>query len=265
MNNKMIRRVLLLAISGLLIGVVVSGCTLTGSEGAPEVTQVANLPTVPPALPSPTPKPVIPSPTVQVTVDVFATATAIAKGQSLAAGTPGTPGTPGSGGTPISLGTPVPGTGSALTPIVPTAKPPVTPAPGGGQTSGGTVTCPATYTVVAGDTLFRIALRFGLTVQELASANGITNVELISVGQTLKIPNCTTATTSGGTASGTLKPQGDDTVAANGDILHTVKSGENLFRIALNYGLSWEVVAAYNGITNPNSISVGQVIHIPTK
>jgi len=197
---------------------------------------------------------------VKATVDVFGTATAIAKGQSVSAGTPGTPGSPASGATPV------PGTTSGATAGAPTAKPPVTPGAGGGQTSGGTTNCPATYTVVAGDTLFRIALKFGLTVQELASANGITNIELISVGQSLKIPTCGGTTTTGGqTTGGTLAPKGDDTVAANGDILHTVKSGENLFRIALNYGLGWEVVAAYNGITNPNSISVGQVIHIPTK
>jgi LysM repeat protein len=42
-----------------------------------------------------------------------------------------------------------------------------------------------------------------------------------------------------------------------------VQPGENLFRIALNYGLSYETLAAYNGITNPNTIYVGQVLEIP--
>jgi LysM repeat protein len=44
---------------------------------------------------------------------------------------------------------------------------------------------------------------------------------------------------------------------------HVVQSGENLFRIGLQYGLSWVALAQYNGITNPNNITVGQTIKIP--
>jgi lysozyme len=43
-----------------------------------------------------------------------------------------------------------------------------------------------------------------------------------------------------------------------------VKPGENLYRISLSYGLETETVAAYNGITNPNQIYVGQEIKIPS-
>ena len=91
----------------------------------------------------------------------------------------------------------------------------------------------------------------------------------------LKIPGCggnapapATGTTAKATATitpGTVKPQTGDTIATNGDILHTVKSGENLYRIALAYGLSWQLVATYNGITAPDQLVVGQVVHIPTK
>jgi LysM repeat protein len=45
-----------------------------------------------------------------------------------------------------------------------------------------------TYTVQAGDTLFKIAQANGITVDELAQANQITNVDLIKVGQVLVIP-----------------------------------------------------------------------------
>ena len=44
------------------------------------------------------------------------------------------------------------------------------------------------YTVVSGDTLIRIASRFGVSVQTIASANSIKNPALIRVGQKLTIP-----------------------------------------------------------------------------
>src|SRR5689334_5222221 len=45
-----------------------------------------------------------------------------------------------------------------------------------------------TYTVQAGDNLFRISLRFGVTVAAMQQANGIANPMLIYVGQVLQIP-----------------------------------------------------------------------------
>ena len=55
---------------------------------------------------------------------------------------------------------------------------------GNGGSSGGY----QIYTVVAGDTLSKIAKQFGTTVQAIAQLNGITNPNLIYVGQVLKIP-----------------------------------------------------------------------------
>lgn len=50
------------------------------------------------------------------------------------------------------------------------------------------VTCRATYFVRPGDTLYRIALRYGTTYTEIARVNQIPNVRLIYVGQKLCIP-----------------------------------------------------------------------------
>jgi LysM repeat protein len=44
------------------------------------------------------------------------------------------------------------------------------------------------YTVVRGDNLYRIGLRFGTTVQALVQANNIADADLIYVGQVLQIP-----------------------------------------------------------------------------
>jgi LysM repeat protein len=48
-----------------------------------------------------------------------------------------------------------------------------------------------------------------------------------------------------------------------GEIIHVVAPGENLYRIGLQYGMSWVPIARYNNITNPNRIVVGQEIIIP--
>src|SRR5207253_2544409 len=45
-----------------------------------------------------------------------------------------------------------------------------------------------TYNVVAGDTLGRVAVRAGTTTTELIQANCLTNANLISVGQALRVP-----------------------------------------------------------------------------
>lgn len=45
--------------------------------------------------------------------------------------------------------------------------------------------------------------------------------------------------------------------------VHLVQPGENLFRIGLQYGVSWVVLADYNNLANPYNIEVGQEILIP--
>ena len=114
-----------------------------------------------------------------------------------------------------------------------------------GTTTGGSDTV---YTVKAGDTLSGIAAKYGTTYQKLAAYNGISNPNKISVGQKIKIPG---AGSSGSTSAG------------GGDTVYTVKAGDTLSGIAAKYGTTYQTLAAYNGISNPNKISVGQKIKIP--
>ncbi len=60
-----------------------------------------------------------------------------------------------------------------------------TPAQSKPSTSG---TSETVYTVVRGDTLSGIAAKYGTTYQKLAQYNGITNPNIISVGQKIRIP-----------------------------------------------------------------------------
>ena len=65
------------------------------------------------------------------------------------------------------------------------------------SSSGGTAVG-GTYTVRAGDTLSSIAARFGTTFQSLASINGISNANVIEVGQVLRLGGPAVAAPTGG-------------------------------------------------------------------
>ena len=54
-----------------------------------------------------------------------------------------------------------------------------------------------------------------------------------------------------------------DAGAAQGVTVYTVKKGDTLSQIAAKYGTTYQTIAAYNGIKNPNVIRVGQKIKIP--
>jgi LysM repeat protein len=71
----------------------------------------------------------------------------------------------------------------------------------------------------------------------------------------------TTAPTTAPTATPTAVP----TEAVSGEQTHTVQPGENLFRIALHYGMTYHALAAANGIVNPDLIYVGQSLTIPAE
>lgn len=92
-----------------------------------------------------------------------------------------------------------------------------------------------TYTVQAGDTLSGIAAKYGISTQNLASLNGITNPNFIRVGQKLKV-------------NGKAKPAR----------VYTVVNGDNLSAIAKRLGTTVNNLVAKNGIKNRNVIYPGQ-------
>lgn len=59
---------------------------------------------------------------------------------------------------------------------------------GGDFGTGGPIGSGQGYTVMQGDTLFKLSMRYGVTVHQIAAANGIPNINLIYIGQQLIIP-----------------------------------------------------------------------------
>ncbi len=126
------------------------------------------------------------------------------------------------------------------------------------------------YLVQPGDTLARIAQRFGVSLTALAAVNYIVNINQLYVGQPLVIPTAyTVVPTTNYTpvvtipTTVTYPPATTTTTTSYSGQTHVVQQGENLYRIALRYGVSMSALIAANGIVNPNVIYVGQVLRIP--
>ena len=97
-----------------------------------------------------------------------------------------------------------------------------------------------TYTVKAGDSLWKIANQYGLTVAELKNLNGLTSDNL-SIGQILKISNSS---------------------SSNNSNTYTVKAGDSLWNIANKYGITVSELKNLNGLTSDN-LSIGQILKVP--
>ncbi len=115
------------------------------------------------------------------------------------------------------------------------------------------------HTVQAGENLYRISLRYGVTMQALMQANGLTNPNLVYVGQQLRVP-------AGANSALPPVPQPvpDPPAVEPGANTHIVQAGENLYRIGLKYGISAQALAWANGMANVNMVYVGQKLVIPT-
>lgn len=133
------------------------------------------------------------------------------------------------------------------------------PGASGGTATGGAAGgagCSATHVVKAGENLLAIALWYEVSMDAIVSANGITNANQISIGQQLCIPS--------GTAGVVQPPAPAPTPAGPSQATtHTVVAGENLYRISLKYGVSTGLLMSANGITDPTTLSIGQVLVIP--
>ncbi len=95
-----------------------------------------------------------------------------------------------------------------------------------------------TYVVKLGDTLYSIARKYGISVDELKSANGKSS-NLLTIGEELIIP----------TVTGTTRT-------------YTVKSGDSLWKIATTYGVSVNALKSANGLSS-DLLSIGQILVIP--
>lgn len=103
------------------------------------------------------------------------------------------------------------------------------------------------YTVVKGDTYFKIAKKFNCSVEDIQKANG--NKTIIKIGEQIKIP-----------VKGVAKPKVEDSNIKS----HAVVKGETLSKIAAKYETTADKIRKLNGLKS-DQLKIGQVLKIPVK
>lgn len=139
--------------------------------------------------------------------------------------------------------------------VIPTATPyAVEPSPTIVSATTPAASQDVTYIVVPGDVLALVAQRFEVTLEAIMERNGITNAELIFVGQELVIP---------GEASEPEPPPPESEPGATDT--YVVEPGDTALGVALRFDTTLDELAAANGLTPDElaNLRIGQELVIP--
>ena len=107
------------------------------------------------------------------------------------------------------------------------------------------------YIVQPGDTLLAIALRYGLTWQEIAAHNGLNERSVLQIGQSIRLP---------------YEPESQAAAiggASEGSQGYTVRTGDTLATIGAQFGVPWQDLAAVNSLSSSDVLHIGQSLRIP--
>jgi LysM repeat protein len=115
------------------------------------------------------------------------------------------------------------------------------------------------YTIVKGDNFSTIAKQFHLSAKAIADANPGVEATKLHIGQKIRIPAPAAQTTPTVTGTAPLESTG-----AGGEQTYSVKSGDNLTKIAGRFGTTVRALRSANSLKT-DSIKVGQKLKIPAK
>lgn len=132
-------------------------------------------------------------------------------------------------------------------PVVPSNPPPV-------EVAGNT----REHKVEKGDSFYTLAKKYGVTMKAIEAANPGVDSRKLKLGQKLVIPaSAAPAPTAAVSPAPGAAPETAETI-------YTVKSGDNLMKIARHAGVSLKALRAANNLKT-DRITVGQKLKIPAK
>ena len=145
-----------------------------------------------------------------------------------------------------------------------------------------------TYTVVAGDTLKRIASKFKTSIESLEKANNLTNTSILKVGQTLLIGSSAKAATSAPQPTESIAkappaptvvakappvkaPAGQEKAEAkplektqtSQEKSYVVAKGDNPYSLAKKFNITEAALMKANNLDDPKKLKIGQKLAIP--
>ncbi len=102
----------------------------------------------------------------------------------------------------------------------------------------------AEHIVAKGETLYGISRQYGIGIDDLCVANGITKTSVLKIGQKLIIP---------GQASAQIQTE-----------TYIVQSGDTMYSIARKLGVSVDTLNILNQLSNSSLIKIGQELTVPS-
>ena len=122
------------------------------------------------------------------------------------------------------------------------------------------------HTIVAGETLYRLSVNYGISVQAICAANPGLDAQNFRTGQVIRIPAKTddnTLTTSAPTSQ-PQQPQQSRELRPNCRDMHKVKRKETVYSISREYGITEaELIAANPELKGDNKLKRGSFLCIP--
>lgn len=127
-----------------------------------------------------------------------------------------------------------------------------------GRASGSASSSGGWYRVRSGDTLEKIARRYGTTVRRLCQLNGISQNKVIHPGDRLRV----SGTSSGSGVSSKASSAGETRKSSTATTTYTVRRGDTLSKIAKRHGMSLNELCQLNGISQHKPIREGQKLKV---
>lgn len=118
------------------------------------------------------------------------------------------------------------------------------------------------HTIQAGETLYKLTVKYNITAQKICDANPGLSASNFRIGQVIVIPNANSAELASTAAAHTPAPQTDSSKKSWKD-MHKVEKKETIFSISRMYGITEDELIAANPELRKGKLKKGTFLFIP--